>query len=511
MKLNKGYKQIAIVIDKINWDTYIERISVPINLGVKMIVGRISEQVLLEKAFGSNEAQLICVYGRRRIGKTFLIREFFSRKNCIYFHATGVQKSNIKKQLKKFAEAISTTFYDGVTIETPDSWEDAFGILHKQLSKIHAKKVVLFFDELPWMATPKSGLLQEIDYFWNHHWSSMRNMVLIVCGSSASWLIKKIIYNKGGLHNRTTCQIKLLPFTLHETRNYLHSKNIQLNDKHVLDLYMALGGIPYYLSYIQPGLTAQQNIQKIFFDNGAPLKDEFNKLFYSLFNNADAYIELIKIISSKKEGVRREELKTLTKLSGGGGRLTIQLNDLVTVGLIEEYVPWNRNRGEYYKLIDEFCLFYLHWVSSKNKFAQNYWINQRQKPAYYAWTGYAFESICVKHANQIVKALNINSASTIGSWRFIPRKHSEMGAQIDMIIDRADGAITLCEIKFTDAAFVIDKQYAKKLKDKVEIFKAVTKTTKQIFFVMISANGVRPNTYLKELVSGIVTLNDLFT
>lgn len=477
-----------------------------------MIIGRASEQVLLVKAYRAKEAQFICVYGRRRVGKTFLVREFFASKNCIFFHATGSQKTSFKKQLKKFTESLSTTFLDGISIEAPNNWEAALGLLHKQISKVITKKVVIFLDELPWMATPKSGLLQEIDYFWNHHWAKMKNVILIVCGSSASWLIRKIIYNKGGLHNRTTCQIKLLPFNLCETKSYLHSKNIRLSNKHVLDLYMAFGGIPYYLSYIGQGLTSQQNIQKLIFDNNAPLKDEFNKLFESLFNSAGAYIELIKIIAGKREGVRRVELKSMAKLSGGGGRLSKRLSDLAAVGFIEEYIPWDRSRGEYYKLIDEFCLFYLHWVySQKNKqFAQNYWMGQSQQAAYHAWAGYAFESICIKHADHIIRALDIHSASTIGSWRFVPRKRLEMGAQIDMIIDRTDDAITLCEIKYTKDPFAIDKQYAKKLKEKIEIFKTVTKTMKQTFLIIISANGLKPTQYSEELVSNVVTLEDLF-
>lgn len=477
-----------------------------------MIIGRESEQQLLTSVYNSKESQFVCVYGRRRIGKTFLVREFFLNKECVFFHATGSQKTSSKKQLKKFAEAISTTFLDGIAIETPKNWEEALGLLNKQIAKITKKKIILFLDELPWMATPKSGLLQEIDYFWNHYWTKNKNIILVVCGSSASWLIQKIIYNKGGLHNRTTCQIKLLPFNLYETKKYLYSKNIKLNDDHILDLYMTFGGIPYYLSYIQPGLTSQQNIQKLIFDKNSSLKDEFNKLFDSLFSNADAYIELIKILAKKREGIRREELKSMAKLSPGGGRLSKRLNDLITVGFIEEYIPWGRTRGEYYKLIDEFCLFYLHWVYSKRheQFARNYWIGQSQKPAYYAWAGYAFESICVKHADQIIKALNIDTASTIGSWRFIPRKKLELGAQIDMIIDRTDNAITLCEIKYTENPFLIDKQYAKKLIDKIEIFKNVTKTTKQIFMVMVCSNGLKKNSYTEELIAGYATLNDLF-
>ena len=382
-----------------------------------MLVGRKNEQILLDKVYKSKKAELVAVIGRRRIGKTFLIREYYSSKDCIFFQATGVQEDSTQKQLKKFMQSVSEIFFDNIPIATPSTWSEAFNILHKQINKINKKKVVIFLDELPWMASRKSGLLKEIDYFWNHYWSTLPNVILILCGSAASWLMKKIIYNKGGLHNRITCQINLLPFTLAETKAYLNSKNVKLNNKHILALYMALGGVPYYLSYVEPGLTAQENIQRIIFDKHAALIGEFDKLFQSLFENADSYIELIKIIAQKKEGARRAEINTLVKLSANGGTLSSRLQDLCSVGFIKEYIPWGKTNGEYYKLIDEFCLFYLHWVNSnKNKqFASNYWLNQAQKPAYYAWSGYAFEAVCVKHIDNIIRSLRINTASTISS------------------------------------------------------------------------------------------------
>jgi AAA+ ATPase superfamily predicted ATPase len=480
------------------------------HLGYNMIIGRKQEQKLLEKAYQSKEAEFIVIYGRRRIGKTYLVREFFKNKKCSFFHATGLQEGILKKQLKKFTEAVSQAYFDATPLETPKNWDEAFSLLHKQISKAN-EKVILFLDELPWMATRKSGLLQEIDYYWNQYWSRMPNVILIVCGSSASWLIQKIIYNKGGLHNRVTCQIRLLPFSLSEVREYLKSRNIKLNNKHILSLYMAFGGVPYYLRYIDPGLTAEQNIQQIMFDKNSPLSDEFNKLFDSLFENSNAYIELVKLIAKKKEGVGRSELKSTAKLSTGGGRLSKRLQDLCETGFIEEYIPWGRNVGEYFKLIDEFCLFYLHWaVSQKSKkFTQYHWIDQSQRPSYYAWSGYAFEAVCLKHIDSIIHALKIRAAS-VGSWRFIPRKKAENGAQIDLVIDRNDNAITLCEIKYTANPFVIDKQSNEKLKHKIAIFKKKVKINKQIFLAIISANGLEKNIYAEEIVDGIVILEDLF-
>jgi AAA+ ATPase superfamily predicted ATPase len=477
-----------------------------------MIIGRKEEQKRLNKVYNSKEAGFVAIYGRRRIGKTYLIREFFAKKKCKLFHATGLQNGSQKNQLKKFAQAISETFFDNVLLESPKTWGEALDILHKQISKIQ-EKVVIFLDELPWMATRKSGLLEEIDYYWNRNWSKLPNIILIVCGSSASWIIKKIINNKGGLNNRVTCPIKLMPFNLSETDEFLKSRNINLNKRHALSLYMALGGVPYYLGYVERGMTAEQNIQNIFFAKDAPLKEEFKKLFESLFENADAYIELVKLIAKRKEGIRRVELKTEAELSSGGGRLSKRLQDLREAGFIDENIPWGRSKGEYYKLIDEFCLFYLHWIDSQKskKFTQDYWLNQSQRPAYYAWSGYAFEAVCMKHVDQIIKSLTIKASGQISSWRFIPRKQKEKGAQIDLVIDRIDDAITLCEIKYTDQLYAIDKQYTENLENKIKVFKEKTGTKKQIFLAMICVSGLKQTMHSEKIVDGgVVTLDDLF-
>lgn len=475
-----------------------------------MIIARKPEMKVLNRLYHSKEAEFLVLSGRRRIGKTFLIREFFKNKNCLFFHVTGIQDGDFNTQLKKFASALSETFYGGTTIATPNDWDAAFAILHKEIVKIN-QKVIVFIDELPWMATRKSGLLQEIDHYWNHYWSSLKNIVFIACGSSASWLTKKIIYHKGGLHNRVTCQIRLLPFTLHESMEYLESRGIYLNKRHIAAIYMAVGGVPYYLRYVESGLTAAQNIQKIFFDKEAPLKEEFIKLFDSLFENAEAYLELILLLSKKKEGLRREELKLVSKLSSGGGRLSKRLKDLCATGFIEKYIPWGRSRGEYYKLVDEFCLFYLHWLYKKpTKFTSDHWLTQIQKPSYYAWGGYAFEAICIKHTANILSALDIKTSSAISGWNYMPRFKNINGAQIDLIIDHHDSAMTIGEIKFTEKSFMITKEYAKELQQKIDVFRNITRTYKRIFIVMISASDIKQNLYSKKLISGLVTLDDLF-
>jgi len=474
-----------------------------------MITGRKKEQKILEAAYESRESEFIVIYGRRRVGKTYLIREFFMEKECLFFHTTGIYKGALKTQLSKFIEELSKLFFDNVPLETPSSWDAAFKLLNQQIMKDRNKKIVIFLDELPWLASRKSGA---IDYYWNQHWSHSKKVVFIACGSSASWLIKNIIYNKGGLHNRVTKEIRLLPFNLLETKDYLRYRKIKLNNRHILSIYMALGGIPYYLKYIESGLTAEQNIQNIIFDKNAPLKDEFTKLFHSLFRNSDAYVEIIQLLSTTKSGVTRSDINRFAKLSTNGGSLSERLKDLCNTGFIEEHISWKRKKGEYYKLTDEFCLFFLKWIGHKTRhhFVKDYWIAQSSSQSYKTWAGFAFENVCVKHVDNIISALNIKSAKTVASWRYIPRKQMDNGAQIDLLIDRIDDAVTICEIKYTNNPFVIDKKYAENLENKLQVFKSATKTQKQLFIAFISANGIKNNVYSKNLVSGTVGLNDLF-
>ena len=499
-----------IKIAKFISDTYTFIINVRYR---NMLIGRKKEIQTLKRVYRSLGAEFVVLYGRRRIGKTFLIREFFSQQDCLFFQSTGLQKGILKKQLYNFSDAMSQAFTHGVQITPPISWEDAFRTLNQFIENSGKnKKIIVFMDEVPWMVTRKSGFLEALDYFWNRYWSTKPNFILVVCGSSASWLIKNIIYNKGGLHNRCTCEIRLDPFNLEETNLYLCNKGIKLNKNHVLEIYMTCGGIPYYLNYVEKNLSAAENIQNIFFDKKAPLKDEFSKLFSSLFHEADAYIELVKLIAKKREGMSRSEIESLSKLSPGGGRLTERLNNLVQTNFIDTYIPLDKKRGEYFKVIDEFSLFCIYWLFSKksNKLPEDYWLKQIEKPIYQVWAGYAFEAICYKHIDNIVKALNIKTAENISSWRLITRKGEVKGTQIDLLIDRNDDAITLCEIKYTNKAFVINKSYEENLKHKIEVFKERTHTNKHIFLVIISANGLKQNEYAKNLVSNVLTLDDLF-
>ncbi len=436
----------------------------------------------------------------------------FSEKDCIFMHVTGGQNGHQEEQLNAFILGFSWAFYPGARLETPSSWERAFMMLNEAIEKTD-KKVVIFLDELPWLATRKSTLLSTITQYWNSIWAGNPRVIFVACGSSASRILKKIIYNNGGLYNRTTLDINLLPFKLWEVRDFLHSKDVHLNDKHILSLYMALGGIPYYLNYVVPDQTAQQAIQSLFFDDNAPLKNEYNKLFASLFDDVEVYRTILETLAGVKKGATRGELETaIHPIASGGSNLTRKLRDLSDAGFIKAYIPWKKNIGRYYKVIDEFCLFHIRWIQNYkgDSFDRDYWVIQSQKPAYHAWAGYAFEAVCSKHIHQIIRSLGIVAAQIISSWQHVARGNREKGAQIDLVIERADDAITLCEIKYTDSPFEVTKSYAEAIERKMAVFKKQTKTTSQLFFALVSASGIKNTMYSEALISGVATLEDLY-
>jgi len=483
------------------------------------IIGRKNEQKKLQNCLDSKSSEFVAIYGRRRIGKTFLMREFFVKKKCTFFHVTGLKNGSLKEQLTEFSKELSRVFYNDAELKTPASWMEAFELLTKSISKIPQKnKIVLFLDELPWLASPKSGLLTALEYYWNRHWVNFANIRLVVCGSSASWIINKIINNKGGLHNRVTLRIKLAPFSLTESIEYLHSRGVKFNEQQTLEVYMILGGVPFYLRYIENGLSVLQNINQLCFNENGPLFDEFKQLFSSLFNESLAYIELIRIIAAHSNGIPRLELEAKAKLSQKGGSLSQKLEDLEIAGFIMAFLPQECNKkGIYYKIIDEYTLFYLRWIEPmqsqliKKDISNTYWLKQVGTPAHTSWAGLAFESICYKHLGCISRSLNIPSGSITTSWRYVAKVGTiKPGAQIDLLFDRGDGLVTLCEIKYTKSPFLIDKNYASSILRKIAVYQKQTATNKQIVFAMISANGLKPTIYSKELISAQITLADLF-
>jgi hypothetical protein len=484
-----------------------------------VVIGRKQERVLLHQLYMRVDPDFLAIYGRRRVGKTYLIRNFFSHVPCLYFETTGLKNGSLRKQLKLFVDKLISTFSIEIPLEMPKNWLDAFHLLQGCIEKISKKeKVVLFFDELPWLATPKSGFIQALDYYWNTYWSRRQNLKVVVCGSAASWMLENLIRAKGGLHNRLTAVMSLKPFTLAEAEEYLQSRGVQLNRRQVLELYMAMGGIPHYLNAAQSHLSVAQNVNRICFSKDGLLFSEFNILFSSLFDNSSAHIELIRLISSSRYGVDRDTLLSKTKHSSSGGRFKARLSELEEAGFIIGFTPqMNRKKGTFYRIIDEYTLFYLHWIEPVENSLKlslqnsNYWESKMQSQAWKIWSGYAFEAICFKHIEQIKAALGIRAiASEIESWRHISKKNKGAGAQIDLLINRSDGIIDLCEIKYCQGEYKLTKKDAENLENKIQVYKTESQAQKSVLFVMITPEGIRENAHALRLIADEVVLNDLF-
>lgn len=487
-----------------------------VNMSKINLIGRVEEIVILEQTLVSPVSEFVAVYGRRRVGKTFMVREFYDKTIC--FEMVGMFKASLQEQLSNFAQALRKSTGFGILPQKPASWQEAFfqieNYLESPMVKENPGKRVVFFDELPWLNTPRSGFLKALEHFWNSFGSRQKNLVLVVCGSAASWMIQHIVRSRGGLHNRLTRQIRLLPFSLSETEKYLSSKNVILTRFQIVELYMAFGGIPYYLSQVEPGLSAAQIIDKSCFTMNGLLRQEYEKLYASLFEDSQYHTKIVELLAKKSKGISRNELLSATNISSGGTATRI-LEELEESGFIESYIPYGKMaKDALFRLSDEFTQFYFDWIKplGKKSPGNGYWLTRQNQPVKNSWTGFTFENICIKHVQKIKNTLGISGIETNhAAWRFQPPTDSPLpGAQIDLLIDRRDAAINLCEIKFSNSEFVIDAKYAAELRQKKEVFRQVTKTRKNVFITLITSFGLVQNAYSRELVASSLTLDDLF-
>jgi uncharacterized protein len=471
------------------------------------IIGREPELTILERLLHSKNPELLAIYGRRRVGKTFLIRSYYQQH--LVFGCTGQYNGKIREQLINFGDQLNRYFPEKKTILAPATWQEAFFILQDRIDSLKSdKKKVIFFDELPWLDSRKSGFLSAFGYFWNAYVSTRSDILVVICGSAASWIIEKVVNNKGGLHNRITQRIRLLPFTLHETQAYLQQRNIDLDQYQLLRLYMVMGGVPAYLTAVQRGLSAEQIIENCCFAKDGVLVNEFNNLHAALFNNPHNHIEVIRALSRKNKGLTRTEILKTGKLLTGG-TITKVLTELEESGFIEKTYPFGKlEKDSLYRLVDEYSLFYLKFMEKEARHA--HWSGIQKTQAYVAWCGYAFENICIKHVPQIRKALQIGAVMTVISSWIQTGNEKDPGAQIDLVIDRADHCINLCEMKFSTGPFVIDKKYAENLQNKLSVFRQVTGTKKTLFLTFVTTYGIVDNAYKTQRVDAEVRMDALF-
>ena len=476
-----------------------------------MIIGRKKERAILDRLLHSGRPEFVAVYGRRRVGKTHLVREYF--KDGFAFYATGVANEKTRVQLKAFGEALQE--YGSQERTIPKDWFEAFSRLKSVLSAEDAVRdrasgrLVIFLDELPWFDTARSDFKTAFEYFWNGWASARDDIMLVVCGSATSWIITNLIDDYGGFHNRITRRIRLDPFTLGECEEYYRTAGFGFTRQQIVESYMVFGGIPYYLNLVDQRMSLAQNIDQLCFDGSAPLRNELGRLFRSLFKHSEKHLLIIEKLVTRRSGLTRAELERIEGI-GGGGPLTKALSELEQCGFIRRYRDYaKRQEGHHYQVIDPFTLFSLRFLENgRGDLGEvGSWMSYLGSAGFNAWSGLAFEMVCLNHVRQIKQALGIPAVETHESaWK---SSASDPGAQIDLLIDRKDGVVNICEMKFSGAEFVIDAAYEKVLRNKVDAFVREAAPNKALHLTMVTMHGVARNKH-SDIVLNEVVADDLF-
>ena len=478
------------------------------------MVGRNAEIKKLNELYRSHKAELVAVYGRRRIGKTYLINETFKGKMA--FHHAGLspvesktQKGNspLKKQLAHFYNSLVLQGME--KSKRPDNWLDAFLMLEMFLqSKDDGQRQVVFLDEIPWMDTPKSGFITAFEGFWNTWGCNRNNLMVIVCGSATSWIADNLINNYGGLYNRVTCEIKLSPFVLGECEEFFKENKVKMSRYDITQAYMITGGVPYYLNYYQRGMSLAQSVDLMFFSPTAPLKNEYERLFSSIFTNSDTMKSIIGCLSKKNSGFTRAEISQMTDISLGG-TLSDALKALEISDFIVKYVPFGMSkREEYYRLVDPFCIFYNKFVKSSESLDQSFWKQNVVSHQVVSWRGIAFENVCLNHIPQIKEALGISGVSTNQSM-WSKKKDDTEGMQIDLIIVRKDNVINMCEMKFYSSDFTTNRDYYQVIVNRKRMIEEMAPKHMTVHSTLVTTYGLKYNEY-SGAFDNYITINDLF-
>ena len=471
-----------------------------------MLVGRVRERQLLESALASDYSQFIAVYGRRRVGKTFLVRESFGYSFA--FQHSGLAGGSMREQLFAFCASLEEAGLSGFA--RPRNWLEAFEALKALIRKSRRRRKVVFIDELSWMDTPRSDLMVALEGFWNGWASARRDVVLVVCASATSWMIDKVVHNKGGLYNRLTGQINLQPFTLGECEELLASRGVRMSRHQVLEGYMVMGGVPFYWEHVRPGLSLSQSVDEMFFARGAPLAREFDYLFASLFRNPRDHLAIVEALAARKAGLAREEIARASGLPNSGA-LTRRLGELESCGFVRRYRAFGKkSKGSLYQLIDNFTLFHFKFLRDRPS-DERYWSNRVNTPGRNAWCGVAFERVCLEHVAQIRRALGVSGVlADVSSWECAadPDRGVE-GSQVDLVISRADRVVNLCEMKYAGGEFAVTRRDDRDVRRKVSDFMLATGTRDAVHATLVTTYGLKDGPYSGAFQS-VVVADDLF-
>ena len=467
------------------------------------MIGRTAEMKMLREVANADRSRFVVVYGRRRVGKTYLIRETLDYR--FSFTHTGMESGLLEEQLHAFHQSLLEQGLDAC--DRPSNWIDAFGLLKKLLKSCPDERKIVFIDELPWMDTPRSRFVSALENFWNGWCAARKDIVLIVCGSATSWMIKTVLRNKGGLFNRANRVLCLEPFTLAQCEAYMRERGAAMSRRELAEGYMIFGGSPYYWSLLDTSMSIAQNVDRLCFTSAGELSGEFKRLYSSIFRKSDKHLKVVDALYDRREGLTREEISKSTAIPATG-KLTRILEELEESGFLRQYAPMGRRkRGSVYQLMDNFTIFHAQFMAGRTTARRGFWLGSVDSPMRNAWEGIAFERLCMWHQDAIKAALGIAGvAADISSWRSAKKTG---GTQIDMLIDRKDGVVNLCEMKFSRDEFAIGDAYAKKLRERIELFRSETGTRKSIHLTFVTSYGVKRNEN-SDIVQSQVTLDDLF-
>jgi len=469
------------------------------------MIGRNYEIRRLNEAYESAESEFVAIYGRRRIGKTYLVNEAFGPR--ISFRHAGVKNGTRTQQLEQFRNSLRQQGH----LDCPKlkSWFDAFFELENWLGRLPSGRKVIFLDEMPWMDTVRSGFLIALEGFWNGWASARKDILLVACGSATSWIVKNILHNKAGLHNRIRIRIKLFPFTLGECEQYAQEKGLGYDRMAIAECYMALGGVAYYWSLLEKGLSPEQNINQLFFGVQDGLRFEYDELYASLFSNPEPYQAIVAALTERRAGLTRDEIASAVGIESGGD-LSRYLSNLEECGFVRKYQPIEKgSNGGTYQLIDNFTLFYHQFVAHVESRTGDYWTTFVSEGKKSAWRGYAFELICLEHVPQIKRKLGISGVyAEVYSW-YRAATRDIRGAQVDLLIDRRDGIVNLCEMKYSVGAYELKKDEVEKLEKRIEVYRECVGIKKSVHLTFVTTQGLVHNIYWNRVQSE-VTLDDLF-
>lgn len=477
------------------------------------IIGRKRELETIDRLYRSDKSEFLAIYGRRRVGKSYLVDEAF--RDELAFSVVGTFKKcedgeetiYKKTQLRHFYRSLLDYGLDD-SYQEPENWLDAFDLLKKLLISNDRRRKVIFIDELPWLAGPKSSeLIEELGYFWNSWAAKQRDVFLIVCGSATSWMLDNVIRDYGGLHGRLTEKIYLAPFSLAETGAYYRSKGFHMSDYEIALSYMAIGGIPYYMDRMRADRTLNQNINEFYFRN-VTIDQEFRDIYTGLFQSAERYIDIVSSLAGKFYGMTRNELLENTKLKGGG-TFTRMMDNLQECGIVRSFSRYGKQRKEtIYQLCDFFTLFYLNFVGHKKQ--RTDWTSFQRSHEYESWSGRTFELLCSRHIDRIRDALRIKSVGQDYCWS--GQTPDGRNVQVDMVIPSPDERTDyLCEMKFSESRYFVTADYEKNLLDKLDAFRNSKnhKPSHSLLLVMVTTMGLG-NSAHNHIVNAELTLADLF-